>query len=102
MAWMRLTVATPNTGAREEALSILDDLENTLSQTNGFILGGVFTSGDGEVGRFSLWETREDADRASSSEHNMAQRARLHDLIEAGHIEQLAEVSGANHNIPKK
>ena len=83
-------------------LSILDDLENTLSQTNGFILGGVFTSGDGEVGRFSLWETHEDADRASSSEHVIALRSHLHNLVEPGHIEQLAEVSGASHNIPKK
>ena len=99
MACMRLTLATPIPGAREEVLSILNDLENTVSQGKGFIMGGVFTA-DGEVGRFSLWETREDADSASSSEHVIALRSHLHNLVEAGHIEQLSEISGANHNIP--
>lgn len=101
MAWMRLTLATPMPGARAEVLSILNDLENTVSQGKGFIMGGVFTS-DGEVGRFSLWETQEEADHASSSEHVIALRSHLHNLIEAGHIEQLSEVSGASHNIPHK
>ena len=101
MAWMRLTLTTPIPGAREEVLSILNNLENAVYQGKGFIMGGVFTS-DGEVGRFSLWETQEEADSASSSEHVIALRSHLHNLIEAGHVEQLSEISGANHNIPKK
>ena len=74
-----------------------------VTLVNGTMIGGVvwdhaFLAGAGD----SLWETQEEADRASSPDHVQALRSNFHNLVEAGHIEQLVEISGANHNIPHR
>ena len=103
MAWLRLTLLTPLPGQAEEARRNLDDLENTLAKEEGYLMGGVFFSADAgpDLGRFSLWRTREEADRAATLPHVLALRSQIHTLIQPGHVEQLHEVSGAHHNIPE-
>jgi quinol monooxygenase YgiN len=41
--------------------------------------------GSGELGRVSIWEREEDADRAANDDHSLALRSRLHLLIQPGH-----------------
>ena len=101
MAWLRLTMAAPHPGQAGEVKQLLDSLENVLAAKPGYLMGGVFTSaqGTGEMGRFSLWRTGEDADRASSDQEVLAMRSQINALV-AAHSEHLHEISGASHNIP--
>ncbi len=41
--------------------------------------------GSGEVGRVSVWQSEDDADRAASDDHSLALRSQLHLLIQPGH-----------------
>ncbi|GBD13376.1 hypothetical protein HRbin24_01404 [bacterium HR24] len=41
--------------------------------------------GSGEVGRVSIWESDDAADRAANDDHSMAVRSQLHLLIQPGH-----------------
>lgn len=100
MAWLRLSLGTPLPGSREEVLRLYSELEDTLATDRGFILGGVIATDDGEVGRFALWDTRENADRASGAEHVIAVRSQIHNLVEPGHIEHLFQIMESAHNIP--
>jgi len=102
MPWMRLTVVTPVPGATDEVQRLLNELEDATAELPGFVMGGVFTDieGSGQLGRFALWASREDADKASSTARVMSLRSDIHRQIEAGHLESLCEVSGSSHNLP--
>ena len=103
MTWLRLTLVTPLPGQVAEVRRQLDDLENALAKEQGYLLGGVFTSVEAsqETGRFSLWRSEEEADRAATLPQVLAIRSQIHALIHPGHIERLDEVTGANHNLPQ-
>ena len=103
MVWLRLTLFTPLPGQAAEVRRHLDDLEDTLSTEQGYLLGGVFASAEAsqEMGRFSLWRSQEEADRAANLPHVLAVRSQIHNLIHPGHTERLAEVSGVRHNLPE-
>src|SRR5688572_3879311 len=102
MAWMRFTLVTPAEGAHDEVLDLLNDLEGATAGLPGFLQGGVFVDSEASnrVGRFALWATREDADKASVTDRVMSIRSRLHLIIEPGHLESLFEMRGANNNMP--
>jgi hypothetical protein len=102
MSWMRLTVVTPVQGEADPVLRLLNELEEATAGLPGFIMGGVFTDSEASerVGRFALWGSREDADKASSVDRVMALRSELHRRIEAGHLESLFEISGSSHSLP--
>ena len=102
MSWMRLTVVTPVRGDASEVSRLLNELEGATAGLPGFLMGGVFTDSEASdrVGRFALWSTRDDADKASSGDRVMALRSELHRRIEAGHLESLFEVSGTSHGLP--
>jgi len=103
MAWLRLTLLTPLPGQAEETRRCLDELENYVAKEEGYLMGGAFFSAEAgpTLGRFSLWRTSEEADRAATLPHVLSLRSQIHALIQPGHIEQLHEVSGARHNIPE-
>ena len=102
MSWMRLTVVTPVPGETDEVLRLLNELESATSALSGFLMGGVFSDSEASdrLGRFALWSSREDADRASAVDRIMALRSELHRRIQAGHVESLFEVSGVSHRLP--
>ena len=81
---------------------LLNELESATSALPGFLMGGVFSDSEASdrLGRFALWSSREDADRASAVDRIMALRSELHRRIQAGHVESLFEVSGVSHRLP--
>ena len=102
MAWLRLTLATPLPGQGPELKRVLGNLENAVAALPGYVMGGVFTSAQnsGEMGRFSIWRTSEDADHAASVQEVIALRSQINGVALPGHHEHLHEISGASHNIP--
>ena len=102
MPWLRLTVVTPVAGESAEVQRLLNDIEAATAGLPGFVMGGVFTDSEvsDRMGRFALWATREDADKASSVDRVMSLRSELHLLIQAGHLESLFDVSGSSHGMP--
>lgn len=82
---------------------LLNELEDATTELPGFVMGGVFTDkeGSGGLGRFALWASREDADKASSTGQVMALRSEIHRRIGAGHLESLCEASGRTHGLPR-
>ncbi len=101
MAWVRLTVVTPRQGAAEDVRRLLNELEEATAELPGFLMGGVFADAEGDrLGRFALWASKEDADKASATDRVMVLRADIHLRIEEGHLESLFQVSGASHGLP--
>lgn len=95
MAWLRLSLVNPFPASRQEVLRLLNDLENHLTGEAGFVTGGVFVSEDpaGQLGRFTIWESRDDGDRASANQHVMSVESQIHTMIEPGHLENFFEIT---------
>ena len=102
MPWMRFTLVTPVPGSAAEVLDLLNQLEDATADLPGFLMGGVFTDSEvsDRLGRFAVWGSREDADKASTTSRIMHLRSELHQRIMAGHDESLFEVSGSSHKLP--
>jgi heme-degrading monooxygenase HmoA len=81
---------------RADVERLLDELEEHLSNLPGYIMGFRFAGheNENEVGRVALWNSHEDADHAATQDHTIALRARIHQLIDPGHLETLVEVKG--------
>ncbi len=101
MPWLRISLTTPTPGSEAEVEKLFGELENVLSSEPGFVMGGCFSGGH-ERGRFSIWNTKEDADKAAAKTNIQMIRSSIHNLIQAGHQESLFEITGAQHNIPSK
>ena len=82
---------------------LLDELEEHLSNLPGYIMGFHFVGHEheDEVGRVALWNSHEDADHAALQDHTVALRARIHQLIDPGHMETLVELAGTPRNLPE-
>ncbi len=102
MAWMRFTLVKPVPGASEEVVQLLNQLEDATAVLPGFLMGGVFSDVEASdrLGRFALWTSREDADKASVTDRVMHLRSELHQRIMPGHEESLFEITGISHKVP--
>ena len=96
MKIIRTTTVTPRAGYGEEVTSLLKELGGYLAKEPGFIEAYAFSE-DGKLGRVSVWESREDADRAAVQVHTIALRARIYALTLPDRQESLAEVNGEQH-----
>lgn len=95
MKVIRTTILTPREGSAEDVASLLNELGEYLAKEPGFIEAYGFKD-DGKLGRVSIWESREYADRAATQTHTIALRAKLFSLT-VGRQEQLAEVKSEQH-----
>lgn len=102
MQALRITIAKPMPGRREELERLFDELEEVFSKQEGYIMGGRFASADAsdDIGRFGLWTSPEAADRVANLTPVLALRSRIHLEIQPGHIERLLELSGKPKNVP--
>ncbi|MBI4233404.1 MAG: hypothetical protein HY686_03090 [Chloroflexi bacterium] len=99
----RISIMLPSPGHRQEVEHLLDALEEFVAKHPGYIMGFRFNGAENkeEVGRVSLWASDEEANRVAMLDHTIALRARLHRLIEPGHVERLVIVAGNPKNLPK-
>lgn len=109
MACLRLTVLRVRPGMKLEAQELLEDLDESLSGSEGLLMSFV-TQMEGErLGRISLWHSKDAANHEATRDHVLAIRARLRHMaaetqellmeVKSGHVpEELAEMlSGELH-----
>jgi nucleotide-binding universal stress UspA family protein/heme-degrading monooxygenase HmoA len=81
MAFIRISLMTPRSGQQEELEKLLDSLVAYLHGKPGFIAAYRLSpdphSMDNRVGRISIWESEDDANRMSSDQHDQALQAEI-------------------------
>ncbi len=82
--YARLSLVNPKEGAEERVSAITDDLLEFLATQPGWVRGYklVRKYPDPRVGRLTVWQSEEDADRAANTQHVLSVRAELLQLIE--------------------
>lgn len=95
MYYLRLSLARPMEGRDDEAQRLEADLVSHFSTQEGFVAGYRLTARDGgrEIGRITIWESEEAADRAATTQHVMALRSELLALAEAERVEMAFEAA---------
>ena len=80
MAYIRLTLARPRPDVREEVRRHYDDLVRHVLTLPGCLAAYVIEAHDesGEIGRISIWESTDAANRAANDPHAMSLHAELH------------------------
>lgn len=79
MAVVRITIARPRTEVQHEVEQYFRELIDRTSRMPGFLSGYVLqaSGASGEVGRVTIWESQEAANRAANDPRVMAIHARL-------------------------
>ena len=89
--YVRLSLMVPRRGCADRVSQTTDDLLDYFSKQPGYVRGYKLTSSDGsgELGRLTVWTSEEEADRVATSEHVLAVRSELMQLIEEeSHVER--------------
>ena len=95
MYYLRLSLARPAEGGSEEAQRLEEDLLSHFSAQEGFVSGYRLAARNGgrEVGRITIWESEEAAERAATSQHVMALRSKLLAVTEEERVEMAFEAA---------
>ena len=89
--YVRLSLMNPRPGEDERVSQIQDDLLDFFSSQPGYVRGYKVLSGDpqGRCGRLTVWKSEHEADNAANTQHVLAVRSRLLQLIEEdSHVER--------------
>lgn len=89
--YVRLSLMVPKHGCAERVSQITDELLDYFSKQPGYVRGYKLTTSDGsgELGRLTVWTSEQEADRVATSEHVLAVRSQLMQLIEEeSHVER--------------
>ena len=96
MSEVRMTIIRPKSGQGEAALGILKEIDGLFRDESGLLLSFVFgpsSQNQGLVGRVSVWDTKNSANKVATSECVLALRARLQKIASDDIVETLAEVA---------
>jgi hypothetical protein len=90
VSYVRLSLMTPLAGMEGDLLEAQKDLLRFFAEQPGYVDGYLLTAhdGSGEVGRIGIWESEEQADQAANSDHVLAVRSRINQLIRPGYSER--------------
>jgi hypothetical protein len=77
MAYVRFTILKPKLGDEEEAKVTLQALDSHIARSPGLLLSLVTASEGGNLGRLSVWRSKEEANREAMNERTLSLRARL-------------------------
>ena len=79
MAFVRITIARPRPEVRNEVQQYFRELIDATSSMPGFVRAYLVESGgaSGEVGRVTIWESQDSANRAANDGRVMAIHSRL-------------------------
>ncbi|HEX5939465.1 MAG TPA: antibiotic biosynthesis monooxygenase [Dehalococcoidia bacterium] len=90
MPYVRFSIMNPLPGMESELHAAQKDLLKFFSEQPGFVDGYILTAqdGSGELGRVGIWESESHADQAANSDHVLAVRSRINQLVGAGHRER--------------
>ena len=84
MYFVRVSLLVPTAANAEEISTIQKELVSYFAAKEGFVDGYYLEAADesGAVGRITVWDSPEHADRAANDDHVMAQRSTLLLLME--------------------
>ena len=82
--YIRVSLATPKPGNEERVSQLMDDMLTFLPSQPGYVRGYKILSGDpeGRLGRIGVYESEAAADHAAQTDHILAVRSELMQLIE--------------------
>jgi quinol monooxygenase YgiN len=89
--YVRLSLMNPKPGREEVVSRIMDDMLRFYKSRDGYVRGYKLTSGDpqGRAGRLSVWRSEHDCDQAAQTQHILAIRSELNQMIEEdSHVER--------------
>ena len=93
MAFLRLTLLKPRPAADAEIRRLLEELDAAVSESPGLILSFI-AAREQRLGRVSLWESKQDANREALNERTLSLRSRLHYLSLEAEESMLEVASG--------
>lgn len=89
--YVRLSLMNPKSGEEKLVAGLMDNLLEFFNEQPGYVRGYALLDGDpqGRVGRITLWDSEEQADRAANTQHVLTVRAEIMQRIEEdSHIER--------------
>lgn len=89
--YVRLSLMLPKRGCADRVAAITDDLLAYFATQPGYVRGYKLSpaDGSGEVGRLTVWTSEQEADRVATTQHVLALRSELMQLIEEdSHVER--------------
>ncbi len=89
--YIRLSLMNPKPGEEKLVAGLMDNLLEHFAEQPGYVRGYALLDGDpqGRVGRITLWESEEQADRAANTQHVLTVRSEIMQRIEEdSHIER--------------
>ncbi len=90
----RLSVVQALPGRKDEVVRLYKEMDKTLHSHKGFVSSYVFTDPEdpNTVGRFALYQSRDELERAATGEKVFTIRSQIHRAIQPGHIEKVVEI----------
>jgi hypothetical protein len=90
MFYIRISLMMPQTGTRAEVRRLNQEIA-AFNQTldgcrDSFAIAAADNSG--ELGRLSVWNSKEAAEKAANQQHHMSLRSQLNLAIQEGHTER--------------
>lgn len=84
--YVRLSLMVPKDGMQDKVLELHRDLVEWLRGQPGFVRGYLIVGGDpeGRIGHLSVYHSERDADQVAQTQHVLAVRSGLLQLIEEG------------------
>jgi len=97
MPYVRISLMRPMSGQGPEVERLNRELLDFYRRCPGCLAAYYLEAADGsgEVGRLTVWEREEDADRAANAEHSLAMRSQLHLRIQPGHVDRSFRATAA-------
>lgn len=95
MPYVRFSIMRPMAGHEAEVERLNRELLDFYRRCPGCLATYLVKAADnsGEVGRLTIWEREEDADRAANADHSLALRSQLHLRIQPGHADRSFEAT---------
>lgn len=90
MSYIRISLMMPEKGKREEVRRLNREISAFNRTQEGCHDSFAISAADnsGELGRLSVWESKEAAEGAANQQHHMSLRSQLHLAIQEGHAER--------------
>jgi quinol monooxygenase YgiN len=88
--YIRISLMMPEKGKRDEVRRLNQEISAFNRGLEGCRDSFVISAADnsGELGRVSVWESKEAAEGAANDQHHMSLRSELHLAIQPGHSER--------------
>jgi len=90
MSYVRISLMTPKQGSEEEVKRLNHEISALNQGQEGCRYSFVITAtdGSGELGRLSVWDSKEAAEGVANLQHSLSLRSQLHLAIRPGHAER--------------